>query len=76
MWLGMRSKLSRGCMVAGQVVFLYLKSHFSMLRRSYVMPVAIVTGFSIISKEMGHLNMDGSSNSTGEVMFDLPPVAG
>ncbi|KAI8562911.1 hypothetical protein RHMOL_Rhmol03G0072300 [Rhododendron molle] len=62
-WFGVRSGLERTCLVTGQFLFLFVNNHFSMLSRSYVIPVGIVTGSFIISREMGQRKNGGTSIS-------------
>lgn len=61
---GVNSESVRTCLVTGQVVFFPEISHFSMLSRSYVMPVETVTGSFMISREMGQRKNGGTSTAS------------
>lgn len=62
-WFGVSSVYERTCLVAGHVLFFPENIHFSMLSRSYVIPVETVTGSFIISREMGQMKNGGTSTS-------------
>ncbi|KAK3008570.1 hypothetical protein RJ639_014070 [Escallonia herrerae] len=62
-WFGVKSESERACLVTGQVLFFAENIHFSMLWRSYVMPVERVTGSFMISSEMGQRKNEGTSIS-------------